>query len=102
MSAPIGKGDWVECVDAGPFRLFGLLPTRFPSGLAKGSIYCVRNAWIDRRTPFGGSIWVVTLEGVRPGKGYAWALSRFRPIYRPRQDLIETLMAPPQRVKEDA
>lgn len=92
MSIPIGPGDWVECVDA-----LGREPAGTPTPLRVGAIYQVE----DTFRWFGHD--GLTLREVKPptgDRGFAAAL--FRPIYRPKADLIESLKAPPKRVKEDA
>lgn len=96
MSA-IGPGDWVECIGDWPHV-----------GLPKGSVwlcnhietkddpgvYC--HLCTDREQP------MLYLQGWRPPTGYEGACAcGFRPIYRPRADLVESLKAPtPTAVRE--
>jgi hypothetical protein len=87
MAAPIGPGDWVECVDARQ-RPEAPLP---PLGLTVGKLYLVEGVG-----EWGGFLGVV-LRDVRswhPSGGYR--ADHFRPIYRPKADLIEQLKAPPK------
>ena len=96
MAADIGVGDWVECVDATPFH------HTYPT-LQLGALYCVREVAIDPspRTPDRKN--GVRLHGIYLPKRQkdqaerGWRLSRFRPIYRPRADLIESLKTPAKR-----
>lgn len=93
MAAPIGPGDWVECVDASPGANDGLCLTR-------GGLYCIE-AVDDRGLLCGTGRCGRTCRGVfLSGRRdrWPWCGSRFRPIYRPRADLIQTLLEP---IKED-
>lgn len=100
MSAPIGPGDFVECVDASPDWWGDPVP------LVVGQIYRVLGIdWGEgaRISPPGlehaPGLW---LAGVRSENDEdSFALDRFRPIYRPRADLIEQLQQPaPHAVRE--
>lgn len=78
MSA-IGPGDFVECVDASP-------PDRHDRGsrLVVGALYRIARLDITpyRRLP---ACWVV-------GVDVLWRISRFRPIYRPRERAFDHLL----------
>lgn len=81
MSAPIGPGDFVECINVGPID--GIAAP----ALNLGAIYKI--VFIEEwGSPLGPG---VVLEGFPPimkredGAEYAgFLLSRFRPIYRPK------------------
>lgn len=102
MSAPIGPGDFVECVDA------SITPGCGPHGLVAGRIYlvlaveAVPPGFRDAGSPG------LLIDGASPTTNECgipirlFRPERFRPLYRPSADLIESLKAPPQRVKEDA
>ena len=96
MSA-IGKGDWVECMDASPHLQMG------HKSLVSGGIYRVlelhpagsirgdRMAYED----------AIDLVGDSLPYPFTWSVSRFRPIYRPKSSLIESLKRPaPDAVRE--
>lgn len=87
----IGVGDWVECVETDPCPTYGHLTV-------VGGIYCVEE--VD---PTDGTPWACDLHGeclagglrfvghsVKPN--YFFCEASFRPIYRPKQELIESLM----------
>lgn len=85
----IGPGDWVECVDNAP-RSFNVNKRQIEAlkFLKLGKIYVVRGF-----APFAG----ILLAEIKAGDedfGFGWAEERFRPIYRPKADLIERLMQP--------
>lgn len=83
MSGAIGPGDWVECVDASPNRRIGR------SVLAHKALYQVERAGFVTNLP---ALWLVGLRSL--GTTGAFDARRFRPIYRPKADLIETLKQP--------
>ena len=109
MSA-IGPGDWVECAPPSGYR--GEIPIEeigisggYPKG---GHVYRVREV---------GQYW--NLKGIMDGLRLVgivasipdhpdawWPAECFRPIYRPKADLIERLMAPapeaPVKTREGA
>lgn len=98
MSAAIGPGDWLICVDATPCKLTGY-------ELSAGRLYQVREVvggWdID-------GLWTegVLLEGVflgvnRAGLEYGWLLWRFVPAGRDGM-FNELLTVDPIQVREDA
>lgn len=80
MAAPIGPGDWVECVD-----------TRGDGDIVPlGSIHLVEDVAAVGRIP------CLILKGiVHPSGKRKVRADCFRPVYRPRADLIERLKAPP-------
>lgn len=92
MAASIGPGDYVECVNVE--RMRGV-SCRF---LRLGAVY--RVTWAGR-SAFGVEILRVAGIELPPGKR-GFQLERFRPIYRPKADLIESLKAPIERVCEPA
>jgi hypothetical protein len=95
MSAPIGPGDWVECI--APCEEYGL---------RAGAIYCVEEV-AEPATDgscqhcSGGCFGVLVSEAWLPvAEGY-WCGARFRPIYRPKSSIIEQLKQPaPDVVRE--
>lgn len=93
MSA-IGPGDFVECVSRS---------ANFPDRLADGAIYSVRAVVPG---PFKNSDFGVHLREVDNANPNGWSNHLFRPVYRPKQELIQSLKAPPinapARVSEDA
>lgn len=98
MAAPIGPGDFVECVGA----------TAWPE-VTVGGIYRVEaiiEAYGDCPACGNEGSEGITFAGhpkrLKGGIMMSWCPCRFRPIYRPRADLIEQLKAPPQRVGEPA
>lgn len=102
MSA-IGPGDWVECVDvtsdvAGTGHDWQ--GERVP---VEGQIYQVSDAWVDCD---GYSVILVGWERDRAardwGRRCGFAIERFRPIYRPKADLIESLKTPAKREHQPA
>lgn len=88
MSA-IGKGDWVECVDASPSVVTG------ESILVAGAIYRV-SAIVgpDAYGAMGLQLVGVALTANQRLWGLGWLIDRFRPIYRPSADFIEKLKQP--------
>ncbi len=88
MSEPIGPGDWVECVDDDPCEVYG------PSGLIAGALYRVLGAkkCTDPNTGYVADALKVLVSPRWHG------LKRFRPIYRPRADFIESLKAPREKI----
>jgi hypothetical protein len=79
----IGPGDWVECV-------------KTTHGVNNGRIFCVAaidsgdRPCVDMHGPCGA----LYLTGL-PGGPYATCA--FRPIYRPKSDLIQSLLKPVNR-----
>lgn len=91
MAAPIGPGDFVECIDC----------RGRPDLVRVGAVYLVEDADEYRGIP------CLTLKGVvHPGGFRRVRADCFRPIYRPRADFIRSLKAPPinapARVREEA
>lgn len=82
----IGPGDFVECVDARPCPIYGPVP------LVVGGLYVVSRVEQDTATVFGWSIFLVGVRSGGPHGGFGGG--RFRPIYRPKQSLIESLKTP--------
>lgn len=100
MSAQIGPGDVLECVDAHLYEEGG------EALLTLGAHYTVEAVWDylpHRGDPDSG--WfdcAVDLVGVAPpADGLAWGLYRFRPVDSSRADFITSLKQPaPERVFE--
>lgn len=82
-----GPGDWVECVDDGARD--GYPP---PPHLYRGSVWVVERVFLDV-----GDVIVCRLQSYPHhliDNHAGWNINRFRPIYRPKADLIERLMQP--------
>ena len=96
MSA-IGPGDWVEAI--GPK---GVESPRAP-GVFGGGVYCVEAlVWTNPHCGgCGGEHAGIHLVGKARARN-GWRGCEFRPVYRPKADLIESLKAPPVRVGEFA
>ena len=96
MTAPIGVGDFVECVNDAPHEWKGV------KRLSLGSVYQVRGFHPRGSIYLRGVVLPKGPKGIEAG----WGLPRFRPIYRPKAELIQSLLAPapakPVRVGEDA
>lgn len=88
MSGAIGKGDWVECIDASPHKATGI------AILVVGAIYRVRDTETIREKS-GVRLHGVVLPIHPSGKEYGWVPARFRPIYRPRPDAFSDLLKAP-------
>ncbi len=98
MSA-IGPGDWVECVNNTPLPDHSGVYLDALRELRVGAIYQVRAFGL------GGTILLVGLQSGSERLGYApphgWMVARFRPVYRPNQEIIESLKQPaPAGVRE--
>jgi len=96
MSA-IGPGDWVECVS---------VDSENDYGLRVGAIYQVERV-ATGRTLAGIITTGLLLHGMNytgwTGARVGYLPERFRPLYRPKADLIERLMQPiDEPVKETA
>lgn len=103
MSA-IGPGDWVECVNhPAENQVFSI---------EVGQIYRVLEVGVYESLPQDAStqqydglpvVFVYPRRAQRRGEFGQWwvynghLVSRFRPIYRPKADLIESLKAPAKR-----
>lgn len=93
MSAAIGPGDWVERVRGG-------------NGLNAGSMWRVEDidaagGWCVACGPSAGSIGLL-LHGIRHPSHKPWCSCGFRPIYRPKSEIIEALKAPVTRTPRPA
>lgn len=102
MAAPIGPGDWVECVDD---RGDGGIALHDGGFLVLGRIYQI-DELMAAQTTLAGLVPAVRLVGqpflhARSWRRRAYALSRFRPIYRPKSDLIESLKQPAPPVERE-
>lgn len=87
MAAPISPGDWVEYVGSDDPNAISM------NLLVRGSVYQVARL-VQARGLDGGLHPALILRGVSRG---AWTIKAFRPIYRPKQELIEQLKAPPKQ-----
>lgn len=93
MSAPIGPGDWVECINP------------LATSIAYGALYCVEEVEVNDRLPCEcGCVVGVELAGdVRDPFSMWCAGCEVRPIYRPKSTFIDTLKQPaPERELIDA
>ncbi len=86
MTAAMGPGDFVECVQCGD-PVIGFHP---------GVIYIVEGAGY-----WNGRPWLTCVGkpipadfGYGPEYGPGWTASAFRPIYRPKASIIEALKQP--------
>lgn len=84
----IGVGDWVECVAAISKR---------PHALTIGRLYQVTRVYPG---PFSRCEFGVEVSGASSVSESGFSCNNFRPIYRPKQAIIEALKAPPKHVKE--
>jgi len=102
MAAPIGPGDWVECVDASPHR--GARDPSVVAPLTCGALYRVRDVvegFIGGQLVSGLLLVGITNPTNREGLEFAYDIERFRPIYRPNKEIIESLKQPaPAGVRE--
>ena len=85
MAEPIGPGDWVECVEASPCWFYG------PTGLTRGALYEVCHVG-PGECESGFGVWLVGFRSNGPRGGYG--IHRFRKVYRPNADLIQSLLRP--------
>lgn len=96
MSADIGPGDFVEVTAVGPVP-----PGGQPSGYRVGALYVVDDVGV-----WHGQHWLNCVGMRRPVDcGYpacipGWNAKAFRPIYRPKSSLIESLNAPAPSERE--
>lgn len=104
MSAT-GPGDWVECVDAA-FGADGGFQCADGWLLQHGAVYMVLEV-ISASNRMGKIVPALRLAGLshrsETGRSGGYAARRFRPIYRPKSELIETLLkSADEPVREDA
>lgn len=87
MSAPIGPGDWVECVAFWPH------PRAPLAALSVGCIYQID--WVGEGVDCDGvdGAAVRVINDPLPSH-CAWRADQFRPIYRPSSDFIDSLKQP--------
>lgn len=90
----IGPGDWVECVKS---RAAHPVREHFGGHLVVGTIYCVKTVFLGRYAD-GVQGEGITVRGIvavnAEGREGGWPLEYFRPIYRPKQSIIEALKQP--------
>ena len=84
----------MECVDTGGWDQYKWAAE---DKLTAGQIYCVTAAWVNA---FGPAV-LVGWERVSASKDWGfrcgYAPERFKPVYRPKADLIESLKTPAKR-----
>lgn len=96
MSA-IGVGDWIECIDASGANGGGLFDGGF---LVERRVYQVAElSFVDGRVPSVRLVGQPALHSDSGRKG-SYALSRFRPIYRPKSSIIEALKQPSPELED--
>jgi hypothetical protein len=97
MSAPIGPGDWVECVDAAARSFFAPEDV-----LTVGKLYRVTKTFVNAFGPALGIEGHPRIDASAYwGFEVGYRLHRFRPIYRPKSSIIEQLKQPaPDVVRE--
>ena len=95
----IGPGDWVECVDNAP------RPGHLYKGcLVLGGVYQVHSI-IPRHLVTTGEEALMLVGHVGKNTRGNWdcyTCDRFRPIYRPKQSIINALKQPISHVTEEA
>lgn len=104
MSEPIGPGDWVECIARGRGNPPGVQFER-DAPLDVGRLYRVVKVvrGVDRKSgEFREGVFLTWPRTFIGGVEAAWPLERFRPVYRPKQTVIDSLTAPPERTPEPA
>lgn len=100
MAAPIGPGDWVEFVGAPT----GYVPVGGGPSYKIGALYLVTE--VGRRCRDGaGKVWPslrVAGKATHDAEGFSRSVptAAFRPIYRPKSSLIESLKQPAPSVPE--
>lgn len=87
MSDPIGPGDYAECVDSSPGWATGA------TGLVHGRIYRIKDVLREHTHAITGcpTAGVILHDGPNPHN--PWDISRFKPIYRPKTSLIQSLLS---------
>jgi hypothetical protein len=95
MSAPIGPGDYVECVNAGS-KWPG-----FPCFLILGAIYTVERIVLPGPDTVDDTVFLVGVKNPNDGRitprgdrVAGFALSRFRPIYRRSDTILKSVLEP--------
>lgn len=83
----IGPGDWVECVAIVAPEEGGVR-----AGFVVGELYCVIEV-INHSDGVPG----LEFSNAPPSGVGGWHSEYFRPIYRPKADLIESLKTPAKR-----
>lgn len=91
----IGKGDWVECIHGNPVDK----PSPGQKLLSIGAIYQVEE--VGHYAPLSADyVVIVGFYSDHPTRG--WLASAFRPIYRPKSEIIEALKQPVTRTPRPA
>lgn len=84
MAGAIGPGDWVERIECGPFAR--------SIGCAVGDVHKVLSVALGGPCPCGrGCVFGLNLSGLDNGL-FGWCPRCFRPIYRPKSELLESLL----------
>lgn len=92
MAAPIGVGDWVEAFQS---RSGGNSVPASKFGFRLGGIYRVSELVWDVHCSCGDDHAGLNFHTM-PQHPYGFAGCQFRPIYRPKSEIIEALKAPPK------
>jgi hypothetical protein len=89
VSAPIGPGDWVECV-------CNRLPTTLPPrGLVVGRVYQVEACGVTPASDSEPNVaWVRLVSPVCDPRKWGYRAEWFRPVYIQDERLIEGLKVP--------
>lgn len=98
MAGAIGPGDWIEPV----VLAAGVAAPACPQ-VVGGHVYlCEELVWSDACQVCDGDHPGLHIRGV-PRIKHGWAACEWRPVYRPRADLIQSLKQPaPTRELEEA
>lgn len=91
MSAPIGRGDWVECINAAPARVY-------ETGLTVGAVYQVEDVIFCPRKRRPALILVGRRHPDPKNTTGQYNPDRFRPIY-PGGELKRLLLEKPVEAK---
>jgi hypothetical protein len=92
----IGPGDWVECVSN---QVAGCAPQ---TKLVVGRVYLVTKVGVTPpRDPYPNVPWVRLREVKEDPRRWGFRAEWFRPIYRPREELIEQLLQPVSETVRD-
>lgn len=97
MSADIGVGDWVESLNDADAEI-GFIAVR------KGGVYCVRAVDPDPGVcpTCGDCCPGVVLVGDEQPVDWWWQGCLFRPVYRPKAEILDGLREPVKPVKAPA
>ena len=96
MGAAIGPGDFVECI------ALGVSLEGFVTGYVIGAAYLVSEIGCDERGPWLNCVGMPRPKDVGFYNYPGWDFGAFRPIYRPKSEIIESLKAPAPKELEPA